>query len=111
MLASRSCRAGLPQLRAARAGEALPVLQHNLSRPREHSFVEDRRRAAAEGREHLRVSCELGHHTGNRTEGSNPSLSAKKKTMQARMDHVVLWVTDPALSGHSPLNLRGRRMA
>jgi hypothetical protein len=39
-------------------------------------------------------TCELGQHTGNRTEGSNPSLSAEN-LMQTKLDHVVLWVTDP----------------
>src|SRR5688572_13419994 len=34
---------------------------------------------------------------GNRTEGSNPSLSARK-SMQAKLDHVVLWVADPLRS-------------
>ena len=32
--------------------------------------------------------------TGNRTEGSNPSLSAEN-LMHAKMDHVVLWLSDP----------------
>ena len=38
--------------------------------------------------------------TGNRTEGSNPSLSAESKEnpMQAKLDHVVLWVADPLRS-------------
>ena len=44
--------------------------------------------------------------TGNRTEGSNPSLSARK-SMQAKLDHVVLWVTDP-LADRIVLARRGR---
>jgi hypothetical protein len=39
--------------------------------------------------------------TGNRTEGSNRSLPAenlKKNPMQAKLDHVVLWVAEPLRS-------------
>jgi hypothetical protein len=41
-----------------------------------------------------------GNHVyGNRTEGSNPSLSAENRDlMQAKLDHVVLWVADPLRS-------------
>ena len=46
--------------------------------------------------------------TRNRTEGSNPSLSAENRyLMQAKLDHVVLWVADPLRSLEFFVNVIG----